>query len=164
MRRPLAAAAVAALLLAGCGGTDDEAASDTSPETTASETSPTEDHGDQQDDTGAAGDDTEGDDGGDDAGGDDGGDDAGRGEAIEVELEGDQVDPSGRRVEVQAGTPIRLAVESDRAGEFHVHSSPEQTIPFEKGESVVRFRVETPGIVDVEEHETGAVVLQLEVR
>jgi len=65
---------------------------------------------------------------------------------------------------VAAGEPVRIVVESDRPGEFHVHSSPEQYITFPRGESKVSFTVDTPGIVDVEEHEAEIVVLQLEVR
>lgn len=89
---------------------------------------------------------------------------AGGADVIKVQIEGDRIEPNGRRVEVEAGEPIRLEVDSDRAGEFHVHSSPEQEIPFEQGKSVVELTLDTPGVVDVEEHEAGAVVLQLEVR
>ena len=40
----------------------------------------------------------------------------------------------------------------------------EQMIEVAPGESTVRLTVDTPGVVDVEEHESGIVVLQLEVR
>lgn len=125
MRRSLAATAVLALLLTGCGDTG-------------------HDPGGHADGVGSPS-------------------DAGGG-AIRVEVEGDRVDPNGRRVQVEAGEKIRLAVDSDRPGEFHVHSSPEQTLPFPKGHSVVSLRIDTPGVVDVEEHVAGLVVLQLEVR
>jgi len=95
--------------------------------------------------------------------GDDGGH-SGHGDAVEVEIQGDQVEPNGRRVEAQVGEPVGVHIESDRAGELHVHSTPEQTIPFEQGESTVEIVVDTPGVIDVEEHEAGVVVLQLEVR
>ncbi len=68
------------------------------------------------------------------------------------------------RVKVAAGEPINLEVESDRPAELHVHSSPEQVLEVEEGESTLTLTIERPGIVDVEEHETGKIVLQLEVR
>jgi hypothetical protein len=85
-------------------------------------------------------------------------------DAIEVKIEGDRVEPNGRRVQVSAGEPVVLAITSDRAAELHVHSSPEQMVEVETGESTVRLAIETPGVVDVEEHESGTVLLQLEVR
>lgn len=97
-------------------------------------------------------------------GGPDDSDGGGDDETFEIEIEGDEIEPNGERVQVEAGEPVRLEVESDRAGEFHVHSSPEQEVAFKRGSSVVPLTVDIPGIVDVEEHETGIVVLQLEVR
>ena len=89
---------------------------------------------------------------------------AGRHGAVEIEIEGSSVEPNGRRVRVDAGVPVRLEIESDRAGELHVHSTPEQTIGFPRGKSVREITVDTPGVVDVEEHESDKVLLQLEVR
>jgi uncharacterized protein YcfL len=138
MRRALAAAAVAALALTGCSGSDEP--SNGSQETprakaTAGEsTSPSQGHADDS------------------------------GNVVEIEIEGDRVEPRGERVEVAAGEPLTLKVESNRAAELHVHSSPEQELEVEPGESTLTVTVKTPGIVDVEEHETGVVVLQLEVR
>ncbi len=40
-----------------------------------------------------------------------------------------------------------------------MHSSPEKTIAFESGKSVLTLVIDNPGIVDVEEHETGSIVL-----
>jgi hypothetical protein len=85
-------------------------------------------------------------------------------EAIEIEIEGDKIEPSGRRVQVAAGEPILLEIESDRAAELHVHSSPEQELTVKKGESTQELTIDRPGVVDVEEHETGTVIVQLEVR
>lgn len=85
-------------------------------------------------------------------------------DAIEIEIEGDRIEPNGRRVEATAGEPITLDVESDRAAELHVHSSPEQVLAVKQGKSTIELTIETPGVVDVEEHDSGIVVLQLEVR
>jgi hypothetical protein len=140
MRRALAAAAVAVLVLAtGCGGSDQ-------PATTAEET-PTTSTPTQSPDAEPTDEPT---------------DDAP--EPIEIEIEGDRIEPNGKRVKVSAGVPIALEIESDRAAELHVHSSPEQVLEVEPGESTLSLTIDRPGIVDVEEHDTGLVILQLEVR
>jgi predicted regulator of Ras-like GTPase activity (Roadblock/LC7/MglB family) len=86
------------------------------------------------------------------------------GTVLEIVVEGDRVEPDGRRVEVAAGEPVTLEIESDRPAELHVHSSPEQVLEVEAGTSSLTLVIDRPGIVDVEEHETGLVVVQLEVR
>jgi plastocyanin len=85
-------------------------------------------------------------------------------EAVEIQIEGDRVTPNGKQVEVAAGEEVTFAVTSDRAAELHVHSSPEQVLEVEKGRSTVTLVIERPGVVDVEEHESGLVVVRLEVR
>jgi hypothetical protein len=144
MRRALAAATVAVLLLATGCGTDDEPA--TTAEETPATSTPTQSP-DAEDDGEATDGPTE---------------DAP--EPIEIEIEGDRIEPNGKRVKVSAGAPIALEVESDRAAELHVHSSPEQVLEVEPGESTLSLTIDRPGIVDVEEHDTGLVILQLEVR
>jgi len=140
MRRALAAAAVAALALTGCGSeeptatTEETPATSTPSESAVASESPTET---------ATGD---------------------SGQAIEIEIEGDRIEPRGKRVKVKAGEPVTLEVESDRPAELHVHSSPEQVLDVDKGESTLSLTIERPGIVDVEEHDSGIVVFQLEVR
>jgi hypothetical protein len=142
MRRALAAAVAALVLTAGCGGSDE-------PATTAEET-PTSTPTESPDAEPTEAPTTEPT------------DDAP--EPIEIEIEGDRIEPNGKRVKVSAGVPIALEVESDRAAELHVHSSPEQVLEVEPGESTLSLTIDRPGIVDVEEHDTGLVVLQLEVR
>jgi len=148
MRRALAAGAVAVLALSGCGDTTDEGTGTAGESSSAPSAEPTGEQSEDPTDDAT--------DGGSDDGPDDG--------AFEVEIEGGEIEPKGERVDVAAGEPVRIVVESDRPGEFHVHSSPEQYITFPRGESKVSFTVDTPGIVDVEEHEAEIVVLQLEVR
>jgi len=84
-------------------------------------------------------------------------------DAIEIAIDGEKISPKGERVEVKTGAAITLQIDSDRAGELHVHSTPEQEFSFDKGKSTIELTIDTPGIVEVEEHETGVVVLQLEV-
>lgn len=132
MRRALAAFAVAALVLTGCGESEEpatrQATVSESPEPSGSPSQEPEP------------------------------------EPIEVEIEGDRVEPNGMLVKAAAGETVTLAVKSDRAAELHVHSSPEQVLEVEPGESTLELVIERPGIVDIEEHDSGLVVLQLEVR
>lgn len=83
---------------------------------------------------------------------------------VKVTVSGGEVTPNGKRVDLKVNEPLVLRVTSDRAGELHAHSRPEQTLAYSKGTSTLRLKVENPGVVDVEDHETGIVVLQLEVR
>lgn len=132
MRRALAAFAVAALVLTGCGESEEP----TTSQATVSEPPEQSESPSQEPEP----------------------------EAIEVEIEGDRVEPNGMRVKAAAGETVTLAVKSDRAAELHVHSSPEQVLEVEPGESTLELVIERPGIVDIEEHDSGLVVLQLEVR
>lgn len=86
------------------------------------------------------------------------------GPTLEVTVHGDEITPNGERVEVGTNKEITLQVDADRPGSFHVHSSPEQSLDFDKGRTTLTFTVDKPGVVEVEEHESGLVVLQLEVR
>lgn len=155
MRRALSTVAISAIVLTGCGGAADDATENpsTSRETSASpSTPPPSPRSTEDDDDGEAP--------------TDGASDGSRegGIEIEIEIEGDRIEPNGKRVSLEAGERILLEIESDRAGELHVHSTPEKEIPFKLGDSMVELKVDTPGIVDVEEHESGTVLLQLEVR
>lgn len=86
------------------------------------------------------------------------------GAALQIVIDGDRIEPNGERVEVGVGETVVLEIESDRTAELHVHSSPEQELSVEEGTSRVELVIDTPGVIDVEEHETGVVVYQLEVR
>jgi hypothetical protein len=139
MRRALAAATVAVLLLAtGCGTDEPATTAEETPATSTPTESPDAEPTDEPGEPAL--------------------------EPIEIEIEGDRIEPNGKRVKVSAGVPIPLEIESDRAAELHVHSSPEQVLEVEPGESTLSLTIDRPGIVDVEEHDTGLVILQLEVR
>ena len=84
---------------------------------------------------------------------------------IEVTFDGGTVTPNGERVEVAVGQDIELDVTADEAGEIHVHSSPEQELEYDEGESTVTIKgIDQPGIVEVESHSLDQVIVQLEVR
>ena len=130
------------LLLAGCGG-DDTAAQETpspsptsaSPSETASEEPKSEEP--EPEPTGTV---------------------------VVVTIEGDRIEPAGDRVEADLDQPVTLAITSDRPGELHVHSTPEQELAYEAGTSTLPLVIDQPGIVEVESHDLELVVVQLEVR
>ena len=59
--------------------------------------------------------------------------------------------------------PTICEAAADRVVELHVHAKPEQYLEFEAGTSEQELVVDTPGTVEVEEHDSGAVVALLEV-
>jgi hypothetical protein len=85
------------------------------------------------------------------------------GAVVDITINGADVSPKGDRVEVDLGKPVTLKITSDRAGELHVHSTPEQEVSFEAGTTTRNLTFEQPGVVEVEDHESGAVIVQLQV-
>ena len=82
---------------------------------------------------------------------------------IDITLKGDTVKPSGSKVEVKAGKPINLHIVADKAGELHVHSSPEQHIEFKAGTTDKTLTIDQTGVVDVEDHALDKLIVQLQV-
>ena len=72
--------------------------------------------------------------------------------------------PVAEEVRAKAGDVLLVTITSDRAGELHVHSSPEQEVGFEQGTTEVEVELEQPGQVDIEEHESGALVARVLVK
>lgn len=141
MRAPLTRLIVTlttALTLAACSGEDSPAADDTPAASAASSTPATEDS--------SAGEEPTAD-----------------GTVIEITIQGDTVDPNGERVDVPLGEPVTLDITADREGELHVHSTPEQELEFQHGDTEAELTFDKPGVVDVEDHESGKVIVQLQV-
>ena len=83
---------------------------------------------------------------------------------IPVTIEGNSVTPNGERIEVDAGEDVELDVTADAPGEIHVHSTPEQELEYDEGESTLTITgLEQPGTVDVEVHDLEKIIVQLEV-
>ena len=82
---------------------------------------------------------------------------------IDITVRGNAVSPSGAELSVKPGTPVTLHVVADRAGELHVHSSPEQQVEFAAGTTNVELRFDRPGVVDIEDHDLDKLVVQLRV-
>lgn len=134
-----AAAVVAALGLTGCG--DDDPAATTPEETTAvtpTETAESPAETVSEPDPGAR--------------------------TVAVTIEGDSALPIAEQVEMRTGQALTIAVDSDRPGELHVHSSPEQVIDFPAGASEHALVFDKPGTVDIEEHESGVLLVRVLVR
>jgi hypothetical protein len=85
------------------------------------------------------------------------------GASIAITIQGDTVTPNGKRIESSLGQSLTLTVRSDRAGELHVHSTPEQELKYSKGTTTLHVTIDKPGIVDIEDHIADVVVVQLEV-
>ena len=83
---------------------------------------------------------------------------------VQITFENGEVDPSGERVDVDAGQPIDLEVTADEPGEIHIHSDPEQEIPYDAGTETIEIQIDKPGVVEVESHDLDQVIVQLEVR
>lgn len=86
------------------------------------------------------------------------------GPELVVRIEGDDVSPNNESIELEIGEKLTIRFETDRPGELHVHSRPEQFVEFKAGRSVQTLVVDSPGVVEVEEHDTSHVVASLEVR
>ncbi len=83
---------------------------------------------------------------------------------LDVSINGKTITPTNKRIEVSKGKPLTITITSDRSGELHVHSSPEEEIPFDKGTTTKKLTFTTPGVIEVEEHISDTLIAQLEVR
>ena len=85
------------------------------------------------------------------------------GTVVVVTIKGDRIEPNGASIKADLDEPVVLAITSDRPGELHVHSTPEQYVEFRKGSGEYELTFEQPGVVEVEDHDTGFVIAQLQV-
>ena len=84
---------------------------------------------------------------------------------IDVTFSGDSVTPNGDRIQVSVGQPVELVVKADQPGEIHVHSTPEQELPYRAGTTTLKLKpIDKPGIIEVESHALEKTIVQLEVR
>jgi hypothetical protein len=85
------------------------------------------------------------------------------GSVIDITYKDGSFTPQGSTVKVPVGKPVTLHVTADEGGELHVHSTPEAHVRFSAGETSKTLTFERPGVVEVESHDTGAVVVLLQV-
>ena len=83
---------------------------------------------------------------------------------VEVRIAGERVTPNAEQLDLTAGETMVFEISSDRAGELHVHSKPEQYVKIAAGRTRADITIDTPGSVKVEEHDTNAVVAIVDVR
>ncbi|MFP5252914.1 MAG: hypothetical protein ACLGH4_03860 [Actinomycetes bacterium] len=86
-----------------------------------------------------------------------------QGTVVVITIEGERIEPNGASIKADLDEPVILSVTSDRAGELHVHSTPEQFVDFREGSHEYELTFEQPGVVEVEDHDTGFVIAQLQV-
>lgn len=82
---------------------------------------------------------------------------------VEMSFEGGTASPLGERVQADVGQPIVFLVTADEPGELHAHTTEELTLEYPAGESELTMVVEQPGVVEVESHDLGAILVQLQV-
>jgi plastocyanin len=89
---------------------------------------------------------------------------SGKTDTIQAAVKDGKVTPATHRVPVAKGDTVKLVVTTDTADEVHVHG-----VDIEKATSpgkpvTITFVAKDPGIYDVETHDSGLQLLQLEVR
>lgn len=89
---------------------------------------------------------------------------SGKTDTIRVAVTDGKVTPATHREPVAKGDTVKLVVTTDTADEVHVHG-----VDIEKETSpgkpvTITFVAKDPGIYEVETHESGLQLLQLEVR
>ncbi|MEP7739811.1 hypothetical protein ABKW28_19385 [Nocardioides sp. 31GB23] len=77
---------------------------------------------------------------------------------LAVVIDGEEVAPNAAELSAAPGEALTVQVTSDRAGELHVHAKPEQFLEFDEGQTSMDLVIDTPGTVEVEDHDTSAVV------
>lgn len=84
--------------------------------------------------------------------------------AVDLTVSGGEVSGDTGRVEVPAGTRVRLSITSDVADEVHVHGF-ELTSSVSPGQATqVEFVADRAGVYEVELHEAGTVLTRLQVQ
>ena len=83
---------------------------------------------------------------------------------ISITINGSDITPNGTKIDVEVGQPIEFDVTADKAGEIHVHSSPEEQ-EFEyragSGQTFTVKPIPAPGQVTVESHTLDKVLFIL---
>jgi plastocyanin len=86
-------------------------------------------------------------------------------EQFDLQVRGGAVVGGPQTFRAKPGDVVRLSVETDAADELHVHGGVDVTVKLEPEEvSSITFEVEDPGTYEVELHDTGALLGQVEVR
>jgi hypothetical protein len=129
----------AALITAGCGGSDSgSAASGSASSSQPSTVSPSDMSNDQAPPTRLV---------------------------VDVEIKGGNVTPTNEQLQAAVKEQIVIRVNSDAADELHVHSTPDHKFNVEaKPNQTFQFTVDVPGTVDVELHHLNKTVATIAVQ
>ncbi len=83
---------------------------------------------------------------------------------VEIIQEDGEVTASHDIVEAERGQTIELAVNSDAADEFHVHSDPKVELAVRAADrQTFTFSIETAGQYEMESHELEVTILKLQI-
>jgi hypothetical protein len=129
----------AALITAGCGGSDSgSAASGSASSSQPSTVSPSDMSNDQAPPTRLV---------------------------VDVEIKGGNVTPTNEQLQAAVKEQIVIRINSDAADELHVHSTPDHKFNVEaKPNQTFQFTVDVPGTVDVELHHLNKTVATIAVQ
>jgi hypothetical protein len=84
---------------------------------------------------------------------------------IDVEIKGGNVTPLNQQLQAGVKEQIIIRVNSDAADELHVHSTPEHTFNVEaKPMQSFQFTADVPGKVDVELHKLSKIIATIQVQ
>ncbi|MBE1550550.1 ABC-type glycerol-3-phosphate transport system substrate-binding protein [Mycobacterium sp. OAS707] len=84
---------------------------------------------------------------------------------IDVDIKGGNVTPTNQQLQAAVKEQIVVRVNSDAADELHVHSTPEHSFNVEaKPMQIFQFTVDVPGKVDVELHKLNKTVATITVQ
>ncbi len=84
---------------------------------------------------------------------------------VDVTIKGGEVTPTNEQLQAKVGDPVVVTVDSDAADQLHVHSNPEHTFDIEpKSGQSFQFTVTVPGKVDVELHQLNRTIASIAVQ
>jgi hypothetical protein len=85
--------------------------------------------------------------------------------AIDVDIKGGNVTPTNAQLQAGLKEQIIIRVNSDAADELHVHSNPEHKFNIDaKPMQIFQFTVDVPGKVDVELHKLNRTIATIQVQ
>lgn len=86
------------------------------------------------------------------------------GEVVQITVKGDSLSPNAKQVKVKVGEQVTLHITSDRSGELHLHTTPDKHIEFGAGQTDAIIKLARPGRIELEEHESGKLLIQFVVQ
>lgn len=83
---------------------------------------------------------------------------------VNVKIAGDEVSPAPARVEVEQGQRVRVRVTSDQADTIHVHGYDLEAQVTPGKPATIEFTADQTGMYEVETHEGGLLLTQLQIQ